>query len=208
MAFGSPLCTRTDTLRIAYGRDSGLDISGSIVDQAIEDATDEVFTNYGESRKNTFYVDSTHIDYEFRPVNVKTYRLEKVTVLDVDTNKRTTLSSTDYTLDLQTNKLTLTTLNATKWSGSYFEVDWVPLEWHLLAKNKAALNILDTDASQINPGENNAETPRVSRIAKRISRLEGSLMPVSCQGSVENLNYDVRTYDYINQDRFQTDPRY
>ena len=104
--------------------------------------------------------------------------------------------------------ITLTSAQATKYNGSYIEVDYIPQEFNILAKNKAALNLLDNDMAQMNPGDDNVDNPRVSRIAKRISRIENDMMPVECQGSYENKDYDVRERERIYQDRFQTNPTY
>jgi len=208
MAFGSPLCTNTDALRIAYGRDSATDVSGSIVTDAISDATDEVYTLYGASEKTKIYITANHTEYEFRKVNLKTYRIESVNILNPSTNSRNDTTGSQYTATLQTNKIVISTENASKWAGSYMEFDYIPLDWHLLAKNKAGLNLLDSDESQMNPGENENESPRVSRIAKRISRIQGNLNPVACQGSIESQDYDVRDHERIDQDRFQSNPRY
>ena len=82
------------------------------------------------------------------------------------------------------------------------EVDFWPLDWNKLAKNKAALDLLDADMAAMNPGEGDTDNPRVSRIAKRIRRIQGQIQPVVAVGSYENIDYDVRERSVLFQRRF------
>lgn len=210
----SALCSQSDVLEIAYGKTdtSALDYSTSDVANAIEDASEEIYSRFGDSKKSMFYVATDQTKYEFRRTNEKTYFIRQIAIWNANDNNRTYLpeASGSYTASLQVNMLTFTASQVAGWNGSYCQVDYIPIEWHLLAKNKAALNLLDADAALMQPGEEAIDNPRVSRIAKRIARIEGNLMPVMAQGSFENRNYDVRDRSeepiFITQDRFQRNP--
>ncbi len=201
------LATRAQVLEISHGRSGSVDISGSIVDVAIDDAESEVFTKYGYTRRIKFVVLSSRTQYEFRPTRLETFSVERVFVNSPNINpnnaiNRNEVNSGSYTTDLNANTITISSGLAGSYNGSYLEVDFFPIEWHKLVKNKAALNVIDTDMTQMNPGEGDTDNPRVSRIAKRIRRIEGNISPVMAIGSYENIDYDVRDRDSITQRRF------
>jgi len=206
---GTKLCTRADVLQIAFGRadTSSLDYTGSDVDEAIIDATNEAFGRYFPSKQSQFFIESDQTEYEFRPDNSETYLIKQLVIHDID-NADTGMSyqsSSNYTADLNSNKLTFTAAQVAEWANRYCYVDFIPIQWHDLVKNKAALNLLDGDAALMQPGDGTIDNPRVTRIAKRIGRIEADLKPFEVQGDRENINYEPRTVDrpYIKQLRFR-----
>ena len=206
---GSSLCSVSDVLQIAYGRSdtSSLDYSTSDILSAIEDAEQEIFSRFGDSMKSQFFIEEDQTEYEFRPNNEKTYFIRQLVIDDPD-NDDSGMSyqpSGSYTVNLNVNKITFSTTQASQWAKRYCYVDFIPYTWHLLAKNKAALNLLDGDAAVMTPGEGDVDNPRVARIARRISRIESDIMPYGAVGSYEEVDYDPRTYDrpYITQKRFR-----
>ena len=205
---GSELCTNSDALLIAYGRSTGLDYSTSVVNEAVSDATEEVLSEYGPAVKMKMWIRSAEQDYEYRRDRRRTYSIDLLQIRSPDTNEKVYKAPSTYTVDLQKNKLTFTSAQTGSWNSSMCEVDYIPYEWHLLAKNKAALNMLDQDMAQMNPGEGDADNPRVSRIAKRITRIQMSIRTVSAQGSYDNKDFDVRDRDRISQDRYTDYPIY
>ena len=201
------LCTRNDVKYIAYGRILSIDITGSSIDRAIEDAQDEVYSRYGYTKRVKVAVVSTRTVYEFRPTRLETYSVDRVFInspnINIDNEiNRNLVSSSDYTSDLNANTLTISSGLAGSYNGSYMEVDFIPNEWHVLTKNKAALNLLDENVAAMNPGEGETDNPRVSRIAKRIARIEGDIKPAVAVGSFENIDYDIRDREKLTQVRF------
>lgn len=202
------LCTRNEVLLIVYGRSSGIDVSGSDIDSAIEDSQDEIYSRYGEMNKAQFNILSARTQYEFRPTRNETYLVKRFFVDSPNINvnnaiNRNQIASGSFTTDLDKNTITISTALASSWNGSYGQVDFVPHEWHELCKNKAALNLIDVTAAEMRPGEATAtENPRISRIAKRIARIEGNIGPGGAVGSFENMDYDVRDRDSLIQKRF------
>lgn len=201
------LCTRNDVRYIAFGRTNAVDVSGSDLDRAIEDAQDEVYSRYGYAQRIKVTLVSSRTQYEFRPNRLETFAVERVFINSPNINinnaiNRNLIASGSYTADLNANKITISSGLASSWNGSYMEVDFIPNEWHLLAKNKAALNLLDETVAAMNPGEGDTDNPRVSRIAKRIARIEGDIKPVVAVGSYENIDYDERDRERLSQVRF------
>ena len=138
---------------------------------------------------------------------LETFSVERVFVNSPNINpnnaiNRNEVGSGSYTADLNANTLIISSGLAGSWNGSYLEVDFFPEEWHQLVKNKAALNLLDASMAQMNPGEGEADNPRVSRIAKRIRRIQGQIQPVAAVGSYENFDFDVRERPTLTQRRF------
>lgn len=201
------LATRSDVLRIAYGRTTGTDISGSIVDDAISDAQEEIYSQYNFTNKVKFLIWTSRTQYEFRKGRNQTFAVDRLFInspnISVDNAiNRNEIASGSYTTDLNKNTITISSGLVASWNGSYGEVDFIPYEWHLLTKNKAALNLLDADMAQMNAGDQESENPRVSRIAKRIKRLEMSIRPMEAVGSFENRVFDERDRPVIDQRRF------
>lgn len=206
------LATRNDVLFVAYGRTDGLDVSGSDVDIAIETAQEEIFDDYGDSVHTQFNIISTRRVYEFRKNRQETHEIKFVFVKNPqlppqDTINRNEIISASYTPDLNANTLSFSADQVGGWNASICEVNYIPKSWHHLAKNKAALNLLDSEGAQINPGEGEPESPRITRIAKRIRRLEGTVAPKQAVGSFENIEFDERTdKEIVDQRRFNRTP--
>ncbi|KKL77479.1 hypothetical protein LCGC14_2034510, partial [marine sediment metagenome] len=83
----------------------------------------------------------------FRPTRLETFSVEKVFVNSPNINpnnepNRNEVGSGSYTVDLNVNKITISSGLAGSWHGSWLELDFFPEEWHQLVKNKAALNLL------------------------------------------------------------------
>ena len=201
------LATQNDVKFVAYGRTSAVDVAASDILQSIDDAETEIFSDYGYAMRVKFAIFSTRTQYEFRPSRLETFSVERVFVDSPNINpnnaiNRNEIGSGSYTVDLDANKITISSGLATSWNGSWMEVDFFPVEWHNLVKNKAALNLLDADMAQVSPGEGETDNPRVSRIAKRIRRIQGHIQPIFAVGSYENIDYDIRDRPILLQRRF------
>ena len=157
------LCTEAEVLQMAYGKSdtTSLDYSSSDVTQAISDASKAIYRKYGNSEKSQFYIESDQTEYEFRPDNMETYFIKQLVIHDIDDadSGMSYKASTDYAVDLNVNKLTFTSTQSSDWAGRYCYVDYIPVEWNLLAKNKAALDLLDGDAAMMNAGEGTTDNP-------------------------------------------------
>lgn len=201
------LCTRSEALVAAYGRSTGLDVSGSDVDTAISDAENEIYSDWEINKVSQFQIVSTRTQYEFRKDRSKTYSISKIFIKTPNVNhnqiNRNEVVSGSYTGDTTNNKITLTSGQVSGWNGSIMEVHFIPQEFNNLAKKKAALNIIDSPAVAMQPGDTNTEVPRVSRLAKGITRIEHSLSSIEVVGSYENILYDRREdIEWITQKRF------
>ncbi len=201
------LATSDQVKLVAYGRVSAIDISASDILEAIDNSESEVFADYGYAMRVKFAIFSSRTQYEFRPTRLKTYSVERVYVNSPNISpnnaiNRNLIGSGSYTASLTKNTIVISSGLAGSWNGSWMEVDFFPTEWNKLAKNKAALDLLDGDMAQVNPGEGDTDNPRVSRIAKRIRRIQGQIQPVVAVGSYENFDYDVRERPVLTQRRF------
>ncbi len=201
------LCTQAQVKLVAYGRTTGIDVAASDLIDAIDNAETEIFEDYGYAKRVRFSVLNSRTQYEFRPTRLKTYSVERVfvnspNIAPNNQPNRNLVNSGSYTADLSANKITISSGLAGSWNGSWLEVDFWPLSWNKLAKNKAALDLLDADMAAMNPGDGNVDNPRVSRIAKRIRRIERQIQPVVAVGSFENSDYDVRERSVLYQRRF------
>lgn len=205
------LTTRAEVLQIAYGRSSGVDFSGSDIDQAISDAQNSIFAAYGDSVHTDFNIINSRRQYEFKKDRVETHEIKFVFVSNPFTStnseiNRNEVVTASYTADLTTNKLTFTASQIAGWNASVIQVEHIPKMWNLLAKNKAALGILDATAIQINPGEGRTENPRVTLIRRRIEDIESIMQPHEAVGSFENRTFDSRDIDLLEQRRFNKLP--
>ena len=201
------LATSAQVKLVAYGRSDAVDVSGSDVLDAIDNAETEVFEDYGYAMRVRFAIFSSRTQYEFRPTRLKTFSVERVfinspNIAPNNAINRNEIGSGSFTTDLNSNKITISSGLAASWNGSWMEVDFFPLSWNKLCKNKAALDLLDADMAAMNPGDGDIDNPRVSRIAKRIRRTQGQIQPVMAVGSFENFDFDVRERPVLTQRRF------
>lgn len=201
------LCTQAQVKLVAYGRTDAIDVSASDVLEAIDNAETEVFEDYGYAMRVQFAIFSSRTQYEFRPTRLKTFSVERVFINSPNISpnnaiNRNEVNTGSYSVNTVQNKITISSGLAGSWHGSWMEVDFFPLSWNKLCKNKAALDLLDADMAAMNPGDGDTDNPRVSRIAKRIRRIQGQIQPVMAVGSFENRDFDVRERPVLTQRRF------
>jgi len=175
---------------------------------AILDADDEIYNKYSRPLASSrFLIDGVTLKYEFRKNNKETYRLDQV-IIRLGDNDRTVLTesltgvagATTYVKDLIDNTITISTTTRDTSNGRWIEVDYVPMRYHILSKNKGALNLLDS-SDVINGTEN--MPANIRRIVARIKRIEGDSNSVVAVGSDENRDYDPRDMPEISQVEFK-----
>ncbi len=201
------LCTNAQVIQTSRFNNEE-EVGGSdIVDEAVEEAREEVLGDYGDPpKRSTFVLDSSQTDYEFRVDKQKTYSIEKVYILD-DNNRREytdgTASETnqEYTKDLDFNKITFHGDTVAAYSGNRIIIDYIPNYIHWLARLKAALYIIDS--TNINNADENAPTPGL-RIIQRIQRIEKAIAETIAIGSSNEKDYDPTYGEVIPQRRFWT----
>ena len=204
----TPLCTNKQVIQTSRFNNEE-EVGGSdIVDEAIEEAREEVLGDYGDPpKRSTFVLDSSQTNYEFRVDKQKTYSIEKVYILDNDNNRIEytdgTASETnkEYTKDLDFNKITFHSDTIATYNGNRVIIDYIPNYIHWLARLKAALYLIDS--TNINNADENAPTPGL-RILQRIQRIEKSIAETNAVGSSNEKNYDPTYGEVIPQRRFYT----
>lgn len=203
------LATEAQVLQTAK-KDNATEVGGSaIVTEAIDEAEEEVFENYGDPiRKSTFLLDSTQTEYEFNIDRRKTYRIDRVWVRLDDNSIRVYTEAVaasetllNFSYDSDRNSITFHTDTINSYNGNRVEVHYVPNIFHQLVRNIAALHLLDAD-SLTNAEEN---TPTFgTRIFQRIKRLEAALTPSTAVGSEDEKYWDPTYGTVVPQRRFRT----
>ncbi len=185
------------------------EVGGSeVVDDAIEEAREEVTGDFGDpQRRSNFTLDSNQTEYEFSVDKKLTFSVEKVYIIQDDLSRREYTSGTaseanqKYTLDKDFNKITFAADTISTFNGNRVIVDWIPNWIHLLVRLKAALGLIDRDA--ITNADENSPAPGL-RILQRIQRLEKAVTVPGVAGSEDNIVYDPTFGEVIPQRRFRT----
>ena len=205
--FATELTTSTLVLRAAKFNDADEVGGDDYVNDAIEEATEEVINDYVPTNRSYFFIDSSQTKYEFRKDIRSVYRIDKVYIRDNNNNRieytagTASESNLEYTEDLVENTITFASSTVSARSGFRVEVLYVPNSIHKLVTLKAALYLIELSSS-INAEDN--LPMNMSRMISRIKRLEDSIKVFTAQGSSNNANYDPTYGDYIKQTRFYT----
>lgn len=202
------LCTSEQVLQTA--RFSTADeVGGSaVVTEAIDEADEEVYNDFGNPlKKSNFVLSSTQQRYEFRVDNKKVFRIDKVIIRDSNNNRivytagSASESNLEYTKDLEFNTITFDSSTTGKYDGNRVEVHYTLNVFHILSRTKAALflndwtNVVNAEGVSTNIG---------LRLLQRIRRLESQIMPEIGVGSEDEIRYDPTLGETILQRRFWT----
>ena len=203
------LCTNAQAIQTARFNNEE-EVGGSdIVDEALEEAREEVLGDYGDPpKRSTFFLDSSQTNYEFKVDKQKTHSIEKVYRLDNNNNRieytdggdnGVSESSKYYVKDLDFNKISFHTDTVS--GGNRVIIDYIPNYIHWLARLKAALYIIDS--TNVTNAAENAPTPGL-RVLQRIQRIENAIAETNAVGSSNEKNYDPTYGELIPQRRFNT----
>jgi len=189
------LCTFDEVKRTAR-LSSNSDVGSDEVLDAIEDANAYIFSEYGAPIKKTyFYVESGSYTYDFTGNDRPVYRVDDV---NIGTGTDVNISTGSYTVNLRQGFITFSpTSTIDNSAGTEVEVKWVPKLYNTLAKNLAALDLIE--ATKIVDGEE-ITSPEARKIQARIDRCKEILRPKGAYGSTMFENYDERRGEYVPQD--------
>lgn len=201
------LCTVDEVMRVA-GFHTG-DIGSDVIGSEIIDVEREIYAKYGNPvKKGTFSLDPQYTDYVFRTNRKETWAITSVTVYEqFAPNYERSLGSNsppaflEYEADLLNNTIKFSTETVGSYNGQRCEVEYIPVEFNLICKWKAALNLLDT-ASTVD-GET-VENTQTIRLIDRLRRVEESLVPSIVFGSSEFEGWDERQGEDVPQNHLNS----
>lgn len=206
----SRLASASDIIRIAGIEDTS-QISVSEINSAIDDVEREIYSDYGKPIIKTYFLmNNQFATYDFTGDKKEVYIIDTVeaysTAAGVAGYYKASFASDasvgvgKYTADLTKGEITFSASDIITYTGQRVEVEYIPIEFHLLSKYKTAVYLLDIYA--IASGDEVTET-KIKRLMDRIKRVEDSLRPTEVVGSAEQINFDKRQGKWIDQYPFQ-----
>jgi len=198
------LCSFEDVRRVMRMSALNNDIGSEEIFYAIKDATDEIYTEYGNPVKKTVTMirDPGHnyypgsLTYDFTGNHVPVYQINDMTV---GTGGDYQVSGSSYTTNLDRGEVVFTADFVSSTSGTELEIEWIPKIYNMLCKNMAALSLIET--SIIINGED-ITTPTAKRMFNAVTRYKETLRPKGCFGHRSSFpTYDERgATDVLEQD--------
>lgn len=181
---------------------SNSDLGSDEVYAAIQDATNQIYNEYGDPIRNTYTTIGAPSSnsypgsdtYSFTGTRQPVYQLREMLVGITDMNL---VSGSSYTLNKNEGWVKFTSAFLTAQDGNNCVFHWVPQIYNDLCKNLAALQLIET-ARILETGK--ITTPEADRINKRIEGLRKSLTPngIYAPKQIEEYN-PFGLGDYINQ---------
>lgn len=199
------LCSLEDVRRIA--RLQNKDVGSEEIYYAIKDSTEEVFFQAGNPiKQSAIYIDSSlgvagqvyNFNGDWGPV----YQIREVYYEDGNDSGR--VSNTDYEIDFAHGDIKFTDAFIGSYQGQMVFVNWVPTTYHLLVKNMAALDLIESENVFVGP---NNTPPYVEKLKRKIQEIKDTIRPRGLWTTrSENIetDYDViaqpidRTFLYFN----------
>jgi len=169
----SELLADFDEVRRAGKISSNSDIGSDEIYDAILDASDLIYQEYGDPIKKTVvYIDTSGSPrYDITGDNKPIHQVRRVTF---GKTTETLLDLGSYTINKRDGILEFTSGFINNNQGEYVWVEWVPKVYNTLCKNLAALQL--TEAAKIIDG-NTIETPDARRLNRVIDMCKESLRP-------------------------------
>lgn len=169
------LATYDDVIRISR-LNAHNDVGSAEVYDAIEDAGDMVFYEYGDPIKKTkFYLDNeTGVagqSYDFTGDHGPVYQVREVYVDSVD---RVIVPSTSYMIDYGQGTMRFTDAFLGSYQGKMVYVHWVPAIMNVLIKNMAAKELLE---GELIMAGTQVESPYVEKLKNKIMKAQEYLRP-------------------------------
>lgn len=174
--YSETLATYEDVVRLARLSNHS-ELGSAEVYDAINDATDEVWFQYGDPIKKTAVnIDSetgvTGQAYDFTGDQGPVYQLREVII--VDGNDTTIVDSNDYEVNFGDGTIKFTDAFLGSYSGDYVYFHWVPTIYNMYVKYQAAVNLLEGEL--ILTGID-ATNPQVQRLKDKIGNIEEYMRP-------------------------------
>lgn len=165
--FQDILASLEDVRRIAR-ISANSDLGSDEIYYAIQDATDWIYQNYGDPIKKTaIFIDSTGSPvYDFTGDMGPVYQIRRISV---GTTDEALVSGSSYFYDLKNGLISFASAFLSDHQGEYVFIEWVPQTVHILCKNVAALDIVET--GKIIDGEE-----VINPLVRKFERTVGSIM--------------------------------
>ena len=169
----SELLASFEEVRRAAKISANSDIGSDEIYDAIKDASDLIYAEYGDPVKKTVvYIDSSGSPkYDITGDSGPIYQVRRVTIGN-STEELVPLGS--YTINKRDGVITFTSGIYNDRQGEYVWVEWVPQIYNTFCKNLAALQLIE--AAKIVDG-NTIETPDAKRLNRIIEMCRESLRP-------------------------------
>jgi len=149
------------------------DIGSDEVYDAIKDATDMIWAEFGDPIKKTYiYIDSTGSPrYDFTGDNAPVYQVRRVTM---GTSEETLIQLGSYIVNNRDGVIEFTSGIYNDNAGTDVWIEWVPQIYNTLCKNMAALQLIES-AKIVNGAV--IETPDARRMNRIIDLCRESIRP-------------------------------
>lgn len=175
-----------DVLRLT----SLANVSDSEIYNAIVDADDEIYGEYGDPIEKTYsYFYSGSYTYDITGDRTPIYRVDRVEFENAGgVGER--METGSYSVDTRDGYVTFTDTAVVETNnGRRVEFEFVPKLFHSLSKFKAALDIAESNL--ITDGEN-SRNPDINRLQKKIDRIHEQLKPQGLYNASEIKSTDPR----------------
>ena len=187
------LCTDSEVrniLRLSANQD---EIGSVEIEDAILDAQEEIYGEFGNPINRTYTLLSSTVgnDYWIKDNKEPIYSLDRVEYAG------SSLPVGSYTFDKNTGIVTLISGFVGVNTDNIIQFEWTPKVFNLLAKNMAAMQLLDDYT--IKDGDT-VVNPKVVAIKDRIERYRNNLVkPNLAIMSSKFINYDERNPVFVDQ---------
>lgn len=164
------LCTLQDVRKTAQIGNINQDLGSEEIYESIRDATQEIYNDYGKPlvRTNTSLTTGSYT-YQYNTLREPSFRVDKVIIQDIN------WFFGSLTFDLNQSYVTFDdTTDVEDRTGYILKVEFVPWSYHILAKNMAALDLIE--ASKIIDGHM-ITTPLANKLNKTIKRIKKQFEP-------------------------------
>lgn len=194
--YSEQLATFDDVLRLSR-LNRGYDIGSDIVFDAIRNATEKIYSMYGDPVKKTyFYLDSNvgvaGAAYNFTGDLGPVYQVREVFV---DNDDLDIVPNSSYTVNFGQGTMKFDTGFIGSYNGKYVYVHWIPSSINILVKNEAALELLE---GELLLSGRNTSNPQVERIKNNIGSIQEIIRPKGV--FAPRLYSDLDSgYDYVEQ---------
>lgn len=152
------------------------DLGSDEIYEAIKDATNWIFREYGDPIKKTaIYIDNTDTDesytYNFTGDKGPVYQIRSVTISDVEEEM---VSGSSWKADYKDGLICFDSVLTGSYQNEVVRIEWVPQIFNDLVKIKTALDL--TEAGMIIDGTD-VINARVTKFTRQIEELRNAIKP-------------------------------
>lgn len=196
--FSNQLANFNEVLRLAR-IPSHAELGSMEVFDAIEDATQDVWGDYGDPIKKTaVFIDSeTGVSgqaYDFTGDRMPVYQVRRVVIDDGSTTQ--IANSAMYDVDFTSGTIRFTDEFIGSYQSKTVMIDWVPTLMNMYVKYQAALNLVEGEL--IFSGAD-IDNPRVVRLKDKMMSIKENLRPKGLFSQKNFPEVSHRGYEYIPQ---------